>query len=475
MKTNTLLKFISATVVVCFGTLTAFAQQPPPGSQPPPPGTQPPRPGTQLPPPTATPPPRSTPPLATPPPATPPPLRPPLLSTPPPTRLQPPPLPGTQPPRPPGTQPPPPTAPARFGAPLPGLTPEQLAAFNAGSAAFRERENVASGLGPIFNDRSCVACHNAGGPGGASRIFVTRFGHTEAGVFDPLADLGGSLLQRRAINRAALEVVPPEANTVARRQTTALFGLGLIEAIPDAAIIALAARPEVDGVSGRPSLITDVVSGEQRVGRFGWKAQQATILAFSGDAYLNEMGITNRLFPDENAPNGKADVLAQFDKVSDIEDEVDPVTGRSDIDDLTDFQRLLGAPPVRPLSVAAKAGRALFGAVGCAVCHTPELRTGPSPVAALSEKPVVLFSDLLLHDMGALGDGIAQADAGPREMRTAPLWGIRGSAPYLHDGRAPNLDRAIRAHEGEGAVARDRYQALTPTERAQLVQFVNSL
>jgi CxxC motif-containing protein (DUF1111 family) len=364
---------------------------------------------------------------------------------------------------------------AGFGAPLPGLTPEQLAAFNTGRAAFRERETVASGLGPIFNDVSCVACHNGQAAGGASRIFVTRFGHTENGVFDPLESLGGSLLQRRAIAQPALEIVPPEANTVARRQTTALFGLGLIEAIPDDAIIALAARPEVDGVHGRPSLVTDVASGEQRVGRFGWKAQQATLLAFSGDAYLNEMGITNRLFPDENAPNGKADVLAQFDTVSDIEDEVDPITGRGDIDALADFQRLLAPPPMRPLGTATLAGRELFHTIGCAQCHVPELTTGPSDIAALSGKKVRLFSDLLLHNMGALGDGIAQGDAGPREFRTPPLWGIRGSAPYLHDGRAPNLDRAIRAHDGEGSVARDRYQALTLTQRAQLLAFVNSL
>lgn len=304
---------------------------------------------------------------------------------------------------------------------------------------------------------------------------MTRFGHTEGGVFDPLENLGGSLLQNRAINRAALEVVPPEANTVARRQTTPLFGLGLIEAIPDDAILALAALPQVDGVSGRPSLVTDLSTGEQRVGRFGWKAQLATLLDFSGDAYLNEMGITNRLFPTENAPNGKADVLAQFDRVPDIEDEPDPATGRSDIDALADFQRLLAPPAPRALNAAATAGKALFGTVGCAVCHVPELKTGPHPVAALSEKTVALYSDLLLHDMGALGDGIVQADASGREFRTPPLWGARVSAPYLHDGRAANLDRAIRSHDGEGAVARDRYIALTPTQRAQIVAFINSL
>ena len=402
---------------------------------------------------------------------------PPRGTQPPPTGTQPPPT-GTQPP-PTGTQPPPPTprptAPARLGSPLPGLTADQLAAFNAGLAAFRERETVASGLGPIFNDVSCVACHNAGGPGGGGRIFVTRFGHTEAGVFDPLESLGGSLLQRRAINAAALEVVPPQANIIARRQTTSLFGAGLIEAIDDNTIIALAAQPEVDGVSGRVSLVNDAASGEQRVGRFGWKAQQATLLSFSGDAYLNEMGITNRLFPTENAPNGKADVLARFDTVADIEDEVDPVTGRSDIDALADFQRLLAPPTPLALSTAATAGKALFGTVGCAQCHVPEMKTGVNAIAALSEKTIALYSDLLLHDMGALGDGIVQGDAGAREFRTPPLWGLRSSAPYLHDGRAANVDRAIRAHDGEAVAARDRYNTLTAAQRAQLLAFLNTL
>jgi len=363
----------------------------------------------------------------------------------------------------------------RPGAPLPRLTAEQLTAFNVGLAEFTKRETVADGLGPIFNDVSCAACHLAPVIGGASRIFVTRFGHTANGSFDPLANLGGSLLQRRAINPKTLEFVPPEANTVARRQTTPLFGLGLIEAIPDDTIIALAARPEVDGVKGRPAFIVDIASGEQRVGRFGWKAQQATLLAFAGDAYVNELGITNRFFPEENAPNGKADVLAKFDTVADIEEVTDPETGRDGTDELADFQRLLAPLPPVPLKGAAIAGQALFAAVGCAQCHVPELTTGSSDIAALSEKKVPLYSDLLLHDMGSLGDGIAQADAGPREFRTAPLWGLRASAPYLHDGRAANIDRAIRAHDGEAVVSRDRYQALTATQRAQLIAFLNTL
>ncbi len=303
---------------------------------------------------------------------------------------------------------------------------------------------------------------------------MTRFGHTEGGVFDPLAELGGSLLQFRAIAPGAREFVPPQANVVARRQTTPLFGLGLIEAIPDETILALAALPEVDGVSGRASMVRDVASGEMRVGRFGWKAQQATLLSFSADAYLNEMGITSRLFPDENAPNGNAALLAQFDRVADPEDVTGP-DGRSAIDALADFQRLLAPPAPRPLTENGTAGKTLFGSVGCAQCHVPELTTGENPVAALSGKTVALYSDLLLHDMGSLGDGIVQGDAGASEFRTPPLWGLSASSPYLHDGRAANVDQAIRAHDGEGRAARDRYNALTRTQRNQLLEFLRSL
>ena len=236
----------------------------------------------------------------------------------------------------------------RAGGPLSGLTAAELAAFNVGKAEFQNVETVQSGLGPIFNNTSCVACHSAPATGGSSQQFVTRFGRTTSGVFDPLESLGGSLLQARAIAPAAREFIPREANTIARRQTPPLFGLGLIEAIPDSTIQSLALRPSVDGITGRAAIVTDVTTGSQRVGRFGMKSQHATILAFSADAYLNEMGITNRFFPTENAPNGKASVLAQFDKTQDPEDVADPITKRSDVDIVADFQRLL-APP-QPLS-----------------------------------------------------------------------------------------------------------------------------
>jgi CxxC motif-containing protein (DUF1111 family) len=377
-------------------------------------------------------------------------------------------------PTPPPVQPAPPPQ-NGLGQALPGLTRAEMASFNEGRTEFRNVETPQSGLGPIFNDVSCVACHNAGGVGGAGRSTVTRFGRTVDGVFDPLESLGGSLLQARAIDRAVREVVPPEANTVARRVTTPLFGLGLIEAIPDSTIVLGTLREKPEGIAGKVSVVRDVVNGQNLIGRFGWKAQQATLLAFSGDAYLNEMGITNRFFPTENAPNGNKALLARFDLVTDVVDEVDPADGKADIDRVADFMRLL-APPVRgAATTSSQAGERVFAALDCAVCHTPTMTTGKSGIAALSEKTVALYSDLLLHDMGALGDGIAQGTAGPRDMRTAPLWGLRVRPTWLHDGRANTVDQAIRAHAGEAQGARDRYNQLSAAERQQLLDFLNTL
>ena len=362
-----------------------------------------------------------------------------------------------------------------LGQPLAGLTAAELAAFNEGGVEFRNVETVAGGLGPIFNDVSCVACHDAGGTGGASRRTVTRFGRTVNGVFDPLDSQGGSLLQERSINRGIREVVPREANTVARRVTTPLFGAGLIEAIPDSTIVLGTLGRKPAGIAGKVSVVRDVVSGINRIGRFGWKAQQATLLAFSGDAYVNEMGITNRFFPTENAPNGNAALLARFDRVADVEDGIDPLDGKADIDRAADFMRLLAPPPRGPATASSVAGEAIFARLDCAVCHTPSMRTGRNVIAALSEKTVGLYSDLLIHDMGALGDGIAQGTAGARDMRTAPLWGLRSRPTWLHDGRANTVDQAVRGHAGEAQSSRDRYGALSAVERQQLLDFLNTL
>lgn len=377
----------------------------------------------------------------------------------------------------PAPAPPPPAAPAAgFGGPLAGLSAPETAAFQAGQADFALVETPATGLGPIFNNVSCVACHAAPAAGGASKITVTRFGRNDGGSFDPLTSLDGTLLHARAIAPALREVVPAEANVTALRLTTPLFGAGLIEAIPDSEIIQNAQQAKFPGVSGQVSLVTDAATGALRVGRFGWKAQHATLLSFAGDAFNNEMGITNRIFPTPHAPDGNTALLAQFVSLTaPPEDVTDPATGLAEVDRLANFMRYLAPPPGAPATAQSLQGQRTFTVMGCASCHTPTMTTGANASAALSNQTVALYSDLLLHDMGSLGDGIAQADAGTAQMRTAPLWGLRTRPLYLHDGRATTVDAAIRAHDGEAAASVQAYLQSTPAVQQELLAFLNTL
>ena len=337
--------------------------------------------------------------------------------------------------------------------------------------------NPGNGLGPIFNRDSCVACHSGPAIGGSSEINTTRFGKTTGGVFDPLIALGGSLLQEKALQPFGVEAIPSQANTTAKRNTQPLFGLGLIEAIPDATILANVRTKPVNGVLGRAAMVTDPLTGKTFVGRFGWKAQQPNLLAFSADAFVNEMGITNRIFPVENAPNGNQTLLAEMEppNVPIPNDQTNPHTGKAGIDRLTDFMRFTAPPPAQPANASTTFGATFFMQIGCTSCHVPSMKTGTSSVTALSSQTVSLYSDLLLHDMGSLGDGIAQGNAGPKEMRTAPLWGLSASGPYLHDGRANTVDAAIRAHAGEAAYSVNQYLKLTSSQQNLLLQFLNSL
>ena len=278
-----------------------------------------------------------------------------------------------------------------LGQPLVGLTAAQQAAFSEGREEFESIETAAGGLGPIFNNDSCAACHSAPVSGGASATTVTRFGRSEQGRFDPLAELGGSLLQQFAIDPAALERVPDEANVVAQRLTAPLFGAGLIEAIADAEILLNAARTQPDGISGRAAVVDDVVSGQRRIGRFGWKAQHSILLGFAGDAYRNEMGVTDRFFPHENAPNANQALLARFVTTTGLEDPPDPATGRSDIDPSTDFMRLLAPPPALRQSASALAGQRLFAQINCDACHRPVMISGDHAIEALAHKTVPLY------------------------------------------------------------------------------------
>jgi CxxC motif-containing protein (DUF1111 family) len=313
---------------------------------------------------------------------------------------------------------------ADFGAPIRGLTQAQLERFNEGKEAFEETETAEDGLGPVFNGASCAFCHSLGGTGGASDLVETRFGITTDGAFDHLADFGGSLIQTDGIGVAGTceyigEIVPPEATIVAGRRTTSLFGLGLVDAVPDAAFVALAKlqkryQPET---AGRPNFVQSVSAGKLQVGKFGWKSQVANLFDFSGDAYLNEMGITTPFFPDESCPQGDCDLLS-CDPVPDPEDDgEDALLFR-------DFMTLLA----------------------------PVARAGAT-----------------------LGDGIEQSRAKGRDMRTAPLWGVRLLAVFLHDGRAHTLEEAILAHEGQGKRAKQRFVTLSAHKQSALIAFLSSL
>jgi len=359
---------------------------------------------------------------------------------------------------------------ASFGDPLPGLTAEQLYDFVEGMGSFQTVVNPA----PVFNHVSCVACHSSPAVGGGSDILVTRFGRMVNGLFDPMAEQGGSLLQRFSVSPSCAETVPTNATIVVQRQTTPTFGFGLIEAISDATIQANVRVADLDGIRGRVAMLPDVVSGQMRVGRFGWKNQQATLRAFAGDAYVNEMGITSRFFPNDPVPSGNTNLLVMCDTGPDPEN-LPGEDGKDSSDKFANFMRFLGPPPPVPLTPRAVLGKSIFQQIGCAKCHVPVTLTGFNDVEALSLKPVALYSDLLLHDMGSLGDGIAQSAAGTREMRTMPLWGARTSAPYLHDGRAATLEEAIREHDGEAANVRTRFNKLRPEDRSRLLEFLNSL
>jgi CxxC motif-containing protein (DUF1111 family) len=359
---------------------------------------------------------------------------------------------------------------AGFGGTLAGVTPEEQADFDEGQAAFETEDEAADGLGPVFNDVSCAACHHVGGTGGGSTTLETRFGTTTNGVFDPMTAFGGSLIQVNGIGLAGAcnfvgEVVPPTATTVAMRRTTPLFGLGLVDAVPDETFIALAEKEaRKPATAGRLNMVLDVNTGATRVGKFGWKAQVPNLLQFSGDAYLNEMGITTPMFPDENCPQGNCLLLDACDPVPGV-DEPD----LDDVEEFLAFMTFLAEPPQVPSPSRT------FTAIGCANCHTTQLTTGPSDVAALDLKTFRPYSDFLLHDMGSLGDGIEQGQATGRDMRTAPLWGLRLLTTFLHDGRATSIEEAILAHDGQARKARDRFAALGKDSKAKLLAFLKTL
>jgi CxxC motif-containing protein (DUF1111 family) len=368
------------------------------------------------------------------------------------------------------------SSPPQAGEPLAGLSAAELERFNAGKAEFEGVETVEEGLGPVFNDVSCGSCHLAPAVGGGSDRLETRFGaRTAEGHFDPLSQFGGSLIQEQGIGASGTceylaEIVPPEATIIAKRRTTPLFGLGLVDAVPDSEFLAIAQRQRRDtpGIAGVVSVVTDLSTGKPKVGKFGWKCQNPTVFQFAGDAYVNEMGITNPEFPDENCPQGDCGSLS-CNPMSALNDAGDGVQ------EFADFMAFLAPPPRGPIGGAALLGERSFNRIGCASCHVATLQTGRNAVAALDRVTFHPYSDFLLHDMGSLGDGITQNRATGRLMRTAPLWGVRNVTTFLHDGRATTLEQAILAHDGQGRRARERFLRMSSWEKSQLIAFLKSL
>jgi CxxC motif-containing protein (DUF1111 family) len=364
------------------------------------------------------------------------------------------------------------------GGALPGITPAEFEEFRLGLADFLEVEASEEGLGPAFNGTSCAVCHNVPVVGGTGTIAELRAGRTnDRGEFETLDSTGETLFHLFSVpGHACQPIVPADANVFARRVPIPLFGGGLVEAIPDDTLRDLEDPFDRngDGVSGRAAIVVDVATGERRVGRFGWKAQHATLISFGADAYRNEMGITNDLFPHEAAYGVTADRMQLCDRFNDPEDIADPRTRRRGIDNFASFMRFLAPIARESATPVAQGGEKVFQAIGCSACHVPMLMTGASSNPLFNRKRVELFSDLLLHDVGT-GDGIKQASAETNEIRTPALWGLRFRRPLLHDGSAGTIEQAIRKHAQEAELARRGFEALSDIDKAALLAFLRSL
>jgi CxxC motif-containing protein (DUF1111 family) len=418
------------------------------------------------------------------------------------------------------------TAAAGAGAALTGLSAGQLEYFTAGQTYFIESEGVSDGLGPRMNLDSCGGCHSQPAIGGSSPAANPQFTFaTQGGARDNVPSFitaNGPVREARFVqNRdgtadggvhalftvtgrdgaATCSLAQPDFATqlanhnVIFRIPTPTFGAGLIEQIPDSALLANqssnAAAKQALGIRGRPNfhVVGRTVTGQTNnngndgtIARFGWKAQNKSLLLFSGEAYNVEMGISNELFQTERDETRACQFASTPNSITNSEAST-AVDALSSIEKFSHFMRFLAAPtpstdtPGGATSIAN--GRALFSSTGCALCHTPGFTTSTSAVAALSAQKVNLFSDLLIHDMGnGLADGISQGEAGPREFRTAPLWGLGQRIFFLHDGRTSDLVTAIRAHASTGSEANGvvtNFMNLSDQQTQDLLNFLRSL
>ena len=409
-----------------------------------------------------------------------------------------------------------------LGDALPGTN---STAFAAGRANFALVENASDGLGPIFNANACGTCHQNGALGGAGQQVEARYGTLTNGVFNGLAATGGSLRQLFGIggfnvgglncNSGADANPAPGATIFAGRVTTPLFGLGLVDSLPDSAFDTLASREPaaIRGVVNRfPIVLPNPADPSQHVGtvrvaRFGWKANVNNLAQFSADAYLNEMGITtshcnfgvaNRSFATENRANraGTNAIIngCPDDAVPGTDDDFATETGctgadanalQDDVNNFTFFMAHLAAPPQTAIQAGTSQdrGRTLFNsaALACNGCHRSDSDVFVSTSAGGITAGIRFapFSDFLAHDMGSLGDqiGINDGDsvAATRRMRTAPLWGLQSRNKLLHDGRTTDRGAAILAHAGQGATASAAYNALSSSGKNDLLAYLNTL
>jgi CxxC motif-containing protein (DUF1111 family) len=354
-----------------------------------------------------------------------------------------------------------------------------LRSFNDNRFIFEEVEFVADGLGPTFNAQACRECHQNIVTGGASQVAEHRTGRIELLQF--VESVGGSLIQSRSTHPDAFERVPFEDSISTFRISTNTLGNGFVEAIANDTLLAIRnAQPAaIRGTALQVAVLE--ANNTPRIGRFGWKSQHASLESFSADAYLNEMGITTPLLPEENTSLGRS--VAAFDPVPDPEDDgIDVVA-------FANFMRATKAPPRGLITTEVRAGDQLFRQAGCGGCHVPTIRTAAPGTRinggalrvrdAVGNKIIHPYSDFLLHDIGT-GDGIPVLP-GPEfastasQIRTAPLWGLRTRNRLMHDGLSFTKQEAIARHQGQATAARTAYDALTPEQKNQVLAFLDSL
>lgn len=354
--------------------------------------------------------------------------------------------------------------------------------FNDNRFIFEEFETVEDGLGPVYNAQSCRECHQNIVTGGSSQIAEHRTGRLDGDEF--FESLGGSLIHSRATSPDIVERVHPDDNVRTFRMSNSVLGAGFVEAIANSTLEDIR-DGQPDSMRGT-ALMTPVLEagGFARIGRFGWKSQHASLESFSADAYLNEMGITSPLPPEENTSSGMfVGFGSGYDNVPEPEDDGDDVVA------FADFMRSTKAPPRGDITPEAISGEALFEDIGCGVCHVSSITTAApgTPInggtfkvpRALGNKIIHPYSDFLLHDIGT-GDGIPvqstpEFASTANQMRTAPLWALRTRNRLMHDGLSFTLEEAIQRHAGQALPVTDAYNALPVGDQDLILAFLNSL